>query len=50
VRYADARAKVFSLNYNRRQLSTKDQRDIIKNEIAEIIGESAAWWLHRATA
>jgi len=36
--YGDAKAKVFSLNYNRRQLSAKEQRDVIKGEIAELIG------------
>jgi hypothetical protein len=38
--YEDAKAKVFSLNYNRRQLSAKEQRDVIKGEIAEKIGEA----------
>ena len=36
--YAEAKAKVFSLNYSRRQLSAKEQRDVIRGEIAEVIG------------
>jgi len=40
--YADAKAKVFSLNYSRRQLSAKEQRDVIRGEIAEVIGPPPA--------
>jgi len=33
--YADAKAKVYALNFARRQLSAKEQRDVIKNELDE---------------